>query len=191
MKISKRVVAAAGVAAVLSVGTAGVVVAQGVQGKGPASVLSSLVKDGTLTQEQADKVEKALQDQRKESMAARQQRREEMIAIVTKVLGKSADEMKQEHAAGKSLAQIAGDKKGELITALVANINDRLDLAVKDGKLTAEQAERIKQNATANVTKMVDGQGRQGRGYPGGWPGSQGSQGSLGPRGAGVGEVGG
>ena len=49
MKLHKRAVAIGSVAAVLTLGTAGLVAAAGVQGNGPASALSGLVSDRTLT----------------------------------------------------------------------------------------------------------------------------------------------
>ncbi len=53
MKFPKRAIVIGSMAAVLTLGTAGIVTAAGVQGHGPASALSSLVSDGTITQQQA------------------------------------------------------------------------------------------------------------------------------------------
>ncbi|MEI6624496.1 MAG: hypothetical protein WCP28_21615 [Actinomycetes bacterium] len=160
--MSKRLAATVGVAAALSLGTAGVVVAAGAQGKGPASVLSSLVQDGTLTQEQADKVAAKLKERRDQMMAVRKDRLQQMQAVVSKVLGKSTADIQKERAAGKSLAQIAGDKKDELAKAMVEQITSQVDQAVKDGKLTAEQATKVKQNANSRVEKMLNNTGQPG-----------------------------
>lgn len=179
MNLSKRVIAVGSVAAALTLGTAGFVAAAGVQGNGPASVLSNLVKDGTLTQAQADKVAEALKAHREEMQKERKADHAEMTALITKTLGISEADLQKARQEGKTLAQIAGDKRDELVSAMVGFTNAKIDKAVADGKLTQEQADKIKANVQKRVENRVDGKGRGGKGMGRGQggPGGQGGQG--------------
>jgi len=190
MKIRKRTVVAGGVvAACLVMGTAGVVAAEGVQGRGPASVLQNLVANGTITQDQADKIAKAFKDHREEMQDQRQQkrgelqqqlqaRRDAMDAVITKTLGITEDQLQQARKDGKSLKELAGDKRDALIDALTNYANNQIDQAVKDGKLTQDRADKLKAHTKDMVTKRVDGKPLQLRsrfahrfGGPAGTPG--------------------
>jgi hypothetical protein len=51
---------------------------------------------------------------------------------------------------------IAGAKKAELISVLVADHTKRIDAAVTAGKITAAQATTMKAGLTAHVTAEVD-----------------------------------
>lgn len=179
MNLSKRVLAVGSVAAALTLGTAGLVAAAGVQGQGPASVLSNLVKDGTLTQAQADKVADALKQNREEMRKQRQENRAEMQALIAKTLGISEADLQKARQEGKTLAQVAGDKRNELVSAMVAFTNAKIDKAVADGKLTKEQADKIKANVQKRVENRVDGKGRGGKGMGQGGP-KQGGAGGTG-----------
>ena len=162
MKLHKRAVAIGSIAAVLTLGTAGLVAAAGVQGNGPASALSGLVSDGTLTQAQADKVAEALKAQRDAMHKERQADRAEMLALVAKTLGISEADLQQAHQDGKSLADLAGDKRDELVAAMVAFANAKIDKAVADGKLTQVQADKMKDKTQKRVENRVDGKGGPG-----------------------------
>jgi hypothetical protein len=159
MKLHKRAVAIGSVAAVLTLGTAGLVAAAGVQGNGPASALSGLVSDGTLTQAQADKVAEALKAHRDEMQKERQADRAEMEALVAKTLGISEADVQKAHQDGKSLADLAGDKRDELVAAMVAFENAKIDQGVTEGKLTQAQADKMKANTQKRVENRVDGKG--------------------------------
>lgn len=168
-----------GLAAALTLGTAGVVIAAGTQGNGPASVLSSLVSDGTLTQAQADKVEDAFKAQHEERRAEMDERRAEADKIVMSVTGISAEDLESAREEGKTLNEIAGDKASQLKAALVAFMKQETAQAVKDGKLTAEQAEELNSRAEEMVTRRMSGEGPRGFGGPGG-PGGHGGPGGPG-----------
>lgn len=188
MKLTKRIIAIGAVASALTLSAAGFVAAAGVQGNGPASVLSSLVNDGTLTQKQADKVEKAFENQREERGAAHEERRAEMEALISSTLGISEADLEAAREEGKTLADLAGDQKDALIAAISAHMSSKIDQGVADGKLTATQADEMKAKATQRATDIVDGNGRPGRGGPGGMGGpghGRGGPGSGGPGDAG------
>ena len=79
----------------------------------------------------------------------------------------------------RPLGAIAGAKKAELISVLVADETKRIDAAVTAGKLTAEQATTLKAGLTAHVTAEVDQVG--GKGGPGMGRGDKGGRGHGGP----------
>lgn len=56
----------------------------------------------------------------------------------------------------KSLGEIAGDKKAGLVQMLVEKANARIDGAVTKGKLTAEQATKLKAGAATRIAALVD-----------------------------------
>ncbi|NQU37334.1 MAG: hypothetical protein HQ526_07025 [Actinobacteria bacterium] len=176
MKLTKRVIAVGAVASALTLSAAGLVAAAGVDGNGPASVLSTLVDDGTLTQKQADKVGDAFEAQREEHKADHEERRAEMEALISSTLGISEADLEAARQDGKTLADIAGDQKEALVAAIADHMNSKIDEAVANGKVTAAQAEEMKANATERATAIVDGQGGQGRGGHGG-PGGPGGPG--------------
>lgn len=168
MNLSKRVIAIGSLAAALTLGTTGLVAAAGVQGNGPAAVLSNLVQDGTLTQAQADKVSEAFKARRQEGQQQRQENRKEMVALIAKTLGVSEADLQKARQDGKTLADVAGDKRGELVSAMVAFVNSQIDKAVTEGKLTQAQADKIKPNVQQRVADRVDGKARGGQGMRGG-----------------------
>jgi len=133
--------------------------------KGPradfAAVLASLVTKGTITQAQSDAIVKALDEARAADMAngpkgAVGPDRAATLTLISKTLGIDEATIKSRIAAGETLAAIAGSKKDALIAALVADETKRIDAAVTAGKLTADQATKLKANLTAHVTEEVN-----------------------------------
>lgn len=157
MKLSKRMIVASGVAAALTLGSAGAVVAEGVHGQGPASVLSSLVHNGTLTQAQADKVGAALSEHRAQLQKDRQARRAAMQKVIADTLGISVADLQAKRQAGQNLGEIAGAKKDALKSAMVAQINKVADEAVKSGKISSDRATKVKADASARVDAILAG----------------------------------
>jgi hypothetical protein len=145
------------------------------------SALSGLVKDGTLTQAQADKVAGTLERQPPMAgMGGRAGRggmggmggRSGGMGITqshdaaAKALGMTSDELHTAVQSGKSLADIAKDQKvsvDSLIKAMVADANADLAAAVKAGALTQAQADTMKSSLTERITDQVNGI-RAGRG---------------------------
>jgi len=92
------------------------------------------------------------------------------LAVAADTLGMSVEALRTELRAGMSLAAVAGDRTPALIEALVADAQARIDQAVTDGKLTAEQATERKANLTERITAKVNavrpaGAGPHGRGH--------------------------
>ena len=75
------------------------------------------------------------------------------------LLGLEAEELKEAQKAGKSLAEIAeaqGVDKQDVIDLLVQEQANRVAEAVKAGKLTQEQADKLSENAVERITKQVE-----------------------------------
>ncbi len=148
-----------------------------------AAVLSALVAKGTITQAQADAItaaataaETAKRAAHDADHAARDAERAALEALISKTIGVDSATVRTRLAAGESLGAIAGAKKAELITVLVADHTKRIDAAVTAGKLTAAEATTLKAGLTAHVTAEVDQVGGK-RGPGMGGPGKDGKGG--------------
>lgn len=102
----------------------------------------------------------------------------DVVQTASAYLGLSLGDLRTQLQSGKSLAQIAeaaGKTKDGLVQAIVADEIAQIDKAVANGKLTAEQAARLKTGLTERVTAMVERTGMGpgfgfGRGPRGGRP---------------------
>ncbi len=148
-----------------------------------AATLSALVAKGTITQAQADAItaaataaETAKRAAHDADHAARDAERAALEALISKTIGVDSATVRTRLAAGESLGAIAGAKKAELITVLVADHTKRIDAAVTAGKLTAAEATTLKAGLTAHVTAEVDQVGGK-RGPGMGGPGKEGKGG--------------
>ncbi|WP_199621133.1 sigma-70 family RNA polymerase sigma factor [Paenibacillus alkalitolerans] len=100
------------------------------------------------------------------------------LSAAAEVLGLTNEELKEALISGKSLADVAKEKGVEVqkvIDAQVKALTERINQAVTDGKLTAEQAEEQISKLTEKVEDMVNGTGFMGgRGHKGfGGPGRE------------------
>lgn len=160
-----------------------------------ASVLSALVSKGTITQAQADAIKAAFAaaapvrgfDGPGKGMGPLGEDRAATEALISKTIGVDTATIRTRLAAGESLGAIAGAKKAELISVLVADETKRIDAAVTAGKLTAEQATTLKAGLTAHVTAEVEQVG--GKGGPGMGRGDKGGRGHGGPGMGGMGSA--
>jgi polyhydroxyalkanoate synthesis regulator phasin len=169
----KRRVSAA-VAGVALAALIGAGVAAAAEGSGPAGrvaeALAGLVARGTITEAQADAVSEALTDsweqERAEREADRAARRAEVDALLQKTLGMDSEEVRAQIQGGKTLREVAGDSADELAAGMVDLLGKRLDTAVKDGRITQDQAEETLSRAKARADSWVAGEdtGRMGRG---------------------------
>lgn len=169
--------------------------------------LKSLVDDGTITQAQADKVASKLASSLPGPGGFRGDFRggpgmrgpggtggpgdlggmrdlmQAGLDAAGKALGMTPDQVRQGLMSGKSLADLAKEKgvaTAKVVDALVAEADTRIDQAVKDGKLSADQAARFKAGAKDRITAFVNGEmprfgGHHGFGGPGGAPSTQSS----------------
>ena len=191
MVSKKKIVVAVITATALSIGAAGTASAHsnGAKGNGLSTILSDLVKKGTLTQAQVDAINAAKENAKSAVRAAHDAQRAEFEALVAQTIGLDAAVIKTRLAAGESLGAIAGAKKDALIAALVAEKAKRIDAAVTAGKLTAAQATPMKAGLVSLVTAKVDStrglKGGLGKGHKGG-KGGHGHKGGIKPPAAGV-----
>jgi len=128
------------------------------------SALSGLVSDGTLTQSQADKVAKTLDNKIPKGVRGPGSRFGGMGVTQTrdaaaKALGLTSAQLRTALQGGKSLADVAKGQKvsvDSLVKAMVAAAEGELSTAVKDGALTQVRADRIKSSLTLRITDEVN-----------------------------------
>ena len=155
----KLIVASVIAGAALTLGSISSVVAddgKGDRNAGISRILGGLVSKGTLTQAQVDAITKALDEAKAAGKAAHDAMRAAHIKVITDTLGISEADLTARMKAGETLATIAGAKKDALITALVAFHTKQIDDAVAAGKMTADQATKLKANLKDRVTAGVE-----------------------------------
>jgi hypothetical protein len=144
---------------------------------GIKGALSGLVGDGTLTQAQADKVASTLDKKlpkRGERAMGRPGGRFGGMGMgmaqsedaAAKALGLTPDKLRVALQGGKSLAAVAKDQKVSvdlLVKAMVSATEAELATAVKEGRLTQAQADKMKTSLSKRITDRVNSV-RPGRG---------------------------
>jgi hypothetical protein len=128
-------------------------------------VLAQLVDEGVLTQAQADRVGEALEEARPERRP-RGHRLMGALHTVAETLGLTVEELGTALMDGESLADIAvanGAEPEDLVDVFMAEAQSRLDAAVADGRLTAEEAAEKAAVIESRITKMVNGELEFGR----------------------------
>ncbi len=140
------------------------------------ATLQELVDAGTIDAAQADAVTDHLiadrgerQAERAERRAERQAEREQRADELAATLGITADELQEELRAGNSLADIAeanGADVQVVIDQLVASATERIDDAVENGRIDADEAAEKAEQLEERITDRVNGEGpeRPGRG---------------------------
>jgi polyhydroxyalkanoate synthesis regulator phasin len=128
------------------------------------AALAGLVKDGTLTQAQADKVASTLGSADLRGGPGGHGGRggpgggRDLTAAAT-ALGMSEADLRTALDGGKTLAQIAGDKNvpvDSLVAKLVEAGKARIAKDVTDGRLTQAQADTILADLTERITQRVN-----------------------------------
>lgn len=138
-----------------------------------AEVLQPLVADGTLTQEQLDKVVETLVANAPDrdghgGRGGRGERGRHGIDAAATALGLSPAELGAELRDGATLAEVAADQGvavQTVIDAMVAELKTHLDEHVANGDLTQEEADAKLATATEKITDLVNN-GRPDRGEP-------------------------
>lgn len=81
------------------------------------------------------------------------------LTTAAETIGIEVDALRQALADGKTIAEVASENRVEVqavIDALVAEANTRIDEAVANGRITAEQAEEHRANAIGKITTFVN-----------------------------------
>ena len=126
------------------------------------AVLDALVAKNVITQAQEDAIVSALTADR-----AAHPKLSEFIGAVAKesvsYLGLTADQVKQQLRAGKSLGDIANSTPGKSRDGLVADLDakatDRIQAAVAAGTITQAQADQLTPKVDDGIVKLVDRKG--------------------------------
>jgi hypothetical protein len=184
-----KTIAAATVAASLAVGalTGSVLGAPGLAGAAETATgavgwvkeaLTGLVDDGTISQEQADAVETALDEARPDrGRGHRGLGRHASLSTVAETLGVTQEELRAAMADGKTIAEVATEEDVDVqrvVDAIVDTHRARLDERVAAGNLAQEQADEMLAGAEERATAFVNGErpafgsGHGGHGGPGG-----------------------
>jgi hypothetical protein len=150
--------------------------------------LAGLVKDGTITQAQADRVATTLDEKLpKPGFRGHGMHVAAGLDEAAGIIGISESDLRSELRSGKTLAQVAKSKgmsQATLVEKLVAAARSQLAAAVKSGRLTQAQADALGADLTARTTRLVTSTGPAARPGPHefgrrfGGPGSSGASGS-------------
>jgi len=92
------------------------------------------------------------------------------LATAAKALGVSEDDLKSALRDGKTIAEVAKEKgvdAQKVIDALVAEAKTKTAAAVKEGKITQEQADKRLESLTERITGFVNDGFKRGPGGPG------------------------
>lgn len=129
------------------------------------NVLDGLRQDGTITQDQEDKIIQAFKDAAAngEHLGGRHPRARQvlkgMVETAAGTIGISPSDLVTELKNGKSVADVANEHNvdpSSVVQAIVDAGNARVDQAVANGKLTQEQGDKIKSHLSDAATKFVN-----------------------------------
>ena len=124
--------------------------------------LAGLVKDGTLTQAQANKVATTLDQKLPHGRHGGRGFGRPDLDAAASALGMTEDQLVRQLQSGKSLADVAKAKHvsvDTLVSRLVTAAQSDLADAVKAGRLTQAQADFLKTDLKARITETVNRQG--------------------------------
>ena len=142
------------------------------RGAAEKSALDPLVTDGTLTQDQEDKVIAALKTAGPKGGGMGGMGEMGGFDLgdrggfgaasdaVAQALGITTDQLKTDLKAGQSIADIAAAQNvdvAQVIQVITDQANTKIDAAVQAGKLTQAEADKIKAGETQMITDLVNG----------------------------------
>lgn len=136
------------------------------------NTVDQAVKDGKITQAQADKIKNAAKNglnfklgankgqgkKGKKADKAKDILKPALEAAATTLGYSDVKQMNADLKTGKSIADLAASKNvavSKVKDAMLAAVKTQLDTAVKNGKLTQAQADKIYQAAPARLDKLI------------------------------------
>jgi hypothetical protein len=137
-------------------------------GGGVADVLDGLVEDGTLTEDQADAVADALKEARPDHLSVHPGPwgpgggflfGPALLDDAAEAIGVDDDELLDALRDGETIAELArenGVDPQDVIDALAAEVQARLDAAVEDGDIDQDAADERLAEATERITEFVN-----------------------------------
>ena len=138
-----------------------------------SEALQVLVDDETLTEAQRDAVVETLQNARPDRGEFRErlgQRGPRGAGEIAEILGLEGSEMREALRNGSSIAELAeaqGVDTADIVDAIVARAEERLDAAVENGRIDDTQAAEMLTQAAERAEGLVNGEiefgGRRGR----------------------------
>lgn len=140
--------------------------------QGAASdTVNQMLKDGTITQQQADKLNQEIQNGNYPGLLGRfggfggcgkgdfGTSFQSIVQSVADTLKLTPQQIQDQLKSGKSLADIAGAQgvsRDDLKSAITTAVDQQVDKAVTDGKITQTRADQIKTNLSNNLDKIID-----------------------------------
>ena len=146
------------------------------RGERISEALQVLVDDGTLTEAQRDAVVETLQNARPDRGEFRERLGPRGAGEIAEILGLEGSEMREALRNGSSIAELAeaqGIDSADVVDAIVARAEERLDTAVENGRIDDTQAAEMLTQAAERAEDLVNGEiefgGRRGhhRGFGG------------------------
>ena len=138
-----------------------------------SEALQVLVDDGTLTEAQRDAVVETLKNARPDRGEFREplgQRGPRVAGEIAEILGLEGNEIREALRNGSSIAELAeaqGIDSADVVDAIVARAEERLDTAVENGRIDDTQAAEMLTQAAERAEDLVNGEiefgGRRGR----------------------------
>ena len=138
-----------------------------------SEALQVLVDDETLTEAQRDAVVETLQNARPDRGEFRErlgQRGPRGAGEIAEILGLEGSEMREALRNGSSIAELAeaqGVDTADIVDAIVARAEERLDAAVENGRIDDTQAAEMLTRTAERAEDLVNGEiefgGRRGR----------------------------
>ena len=143
------------------------------RGERISEALQVLVDDGTLTEAQREAVVETLQialPDRGEFRERLGQRGSRGAGEIAEILGLEASEIREALRNGSSIAELAeaqGIESADVVDAIVARAEERLDTAVENGRIDDTQAAEMLTRTAERAEDLVNGEiefgGRRGR----------------------------
>ncbi|MEC7673185.1 MAG: hypothetical protein VX525_06500 [Actinomycetota bacterium] len=143
------------------------------RGERISEALQVLVDDGTLTEAQRDAVVETLKNARPDRGEFREplgQRGPRVAGEIAEILGLEGNEIREALRNGSSIAELAeaqGIESADVVDAIVARAEERLDTAVENGRIDDTQAAEMLTRTAERAEDLVNGEiefgGRRGR----------------------------